>query len=100
MVGVLWPLSDVDGPALGISCWDAKEDNVAGDGTAAAESNERGLAREVNGKANVLARAASDGKDGRGDVERGGPVLPAGLSAGWWVSSVDPCATTTAAAEV
>ena len=94
LVGVLRPLStaeDVEGPALGRSCWDANEESVAGDGTAAAESNERGRGREVNGSAKVLARAAREGNDGRGDADRGGSAI-SGFPGGFRASSDSPFA--------
>lgn len=44
-----------------------------GEGTAVAVSSDRGLGRApVSGRANVLAKAASDGNEGIGELERGG----------------------------
>ena len=45
---------------------------MAGDGTAAAVSRERGRVLDVSGSANVRARAAKDGKEDRGEVGRPG----------------------------
>jgi hypothetical protein len=51
----------------GCCCCEAKDDKVAGEGIAVAVSKDRGFCREpVSGRANVLANAAKDEKDGIG----------------------------------
>ena len=70
--GVLVLGTSATARGLGVDCCFANDDSVAGDGTAAAESRDRGLCPLVRGKANVRARAAREGKEGTGDEERMG----------------------------
>lgn len=56
----------------GVCCWEANDDMVAGEGTAAAVSNDLGRVRGPSGIEKVRARAARDGNEGIGDDGRGG----------------------------